>query len=64
MLGYDIRKYQLAAFVIGGALAGLSGVLYTAWGQYITPVQHGHHRGGAADHLGRGRRAQRPHRRR
>ncbi len=37
MLGYDVRKYQLAAFVIGGALAGLSGVLYTSWGQYITP---------------------------
>jgi urea transport system permease protein len=37
MLGYDIRKYQLGAFVIGAMLAGLSGVLYTAWGQYITP---------------------------
>ncbi|NTB97349.1 ABC transporter permease [Agrobacterium tumefaciens] len=37
MLGYDIRKFQLAAFVIGSALAGLSGALYTAWGQYITP---------------------------
>ena len=37
MLGYDVRKYQLAAFVIGSSLAGLSGVLYTSWGQYITP---------------------------
>jgi urea transport system permease protein len=37
MLGYDVRRYQLAAFVIGGVLAGLSGVLYTSWGQYITP---------------------------
>jgi ABC-type branched-subunit amino acid transport system permease subunit len=37
MLGYDVRKYQLVAFVIGAVLAGLSGVLYTAWGQYITP---------------------------
>ena len=37
MLGYDVRKYQLGAFVVGGALAGLSGTLYTAWGQYITP---------------------------
>jgi len=37
MLGYDVRRYQLAGFVIGAALAGLSGVLYTAWGQYITP---------------------------
>lgn len=37
MLGYDIRKYQLGAFVIGSVLAGLSGVLYVSWGQYITP---------------------------
>ena len=41
MLGYDIRMYQLAAFVIGGAFAGLSGVLYTSWGQYITPSSMG-----------------------
>jgi len=41
MLGYDIRKYQLAAFVVGAALAGLSGVLYTSWGQYITPSSMG-----------------------
>ncbi|HYZ64903.1 MAG TPA: branched-chain amino acid ABC transporter permease, partial [Acetobacteraceae bacterium] len=41
MLGYDVRRYQLAAFVIGGALAGLSGVLYTSWGQYITPSSMG-----------------------
>ena len=41
MLGYDVRRYQLAAFVIGSALAGLSGVLYTSWGQYITPSSMG-----------------------
>lgn len=41
MLGYDVRKYQLATFVIGSALAGLSGVLYTSWGQYITPSSMG-----------------------
>jgi branched-chain amino acid transport system permease protein len=41
MLGYDVRKYQLAGFVIGSALAGLSGVLYTSWGQYITPSSMG-----------------------
>ncbi|WP_395660437.1 ABC transporter permease [Aestuariivirga sp.] len=41
MLGYDIRKYQLAAFIIGSSLAGLSGVLYTSWGQYITPSTMG-----------------------
>jgi ABC-type branched-subunit amino acid transport system permease subunit len=41
MLGYDIRKYQLINFVIGAVLAGMSGVLYTAWGQYITPSSMG-----------------------
>jgi ABC-type branched-subunit amino acid transport system permease subunit len=41
MLGYDIRRYELAAFAVGSALAGLSGVLYTAWGQYITPSSMG-----------------------
>lgn len=41
MLGYDIRLYQTLAFGLGGALAGLSGVLYTAWGQYITPSSMG-----------------------
>jgi branched-chain amino acid transport system permease protein len=41
MLGYDVRKYQLGVFVIGSALAGLSGVLYTTWGQYITPSSMG-----------------------
>lgn len=41
MLGYDIRLYQMLAFGLGGALAGLSGVLYTAWGQYITPSSMG-----------------------
>lgn len=41
MLGYDIRKYQLGAFVIGSTLAGLSGVLYVSWGQYITPSSMG-----------------------
>lgn len=41
LLGYDVRKYQLATFVIGSALAGLSGVLYTSWGQFITPSSIG-----------------------
>jgi len=41
MLGYDVRVYQVIAFTLGGALAGLSGALYTAWGQYITPSSMG-----------------------
>jgi urea transport system permease protein len=38
LLGYDIRRYQLISFVIGSTLAGLSGVLYSAWGQFIVPA--------------------------
>lgn len=41
LLGYDTRKYRLVIFVIGSALAGLSGVLYTSWGQFITPASIG-----------------------
>lgn len=41
LLGYDIRRFQLIAFVIGSVLAGLSGALYTAWGQFITPTSIG-----------------------
>jgi urea transport system permease protein len=41
LLGYDVRKYQLATFVIGSTLAGASGVLYTSWGQFITPSSIG-----------------------
>jgi branched-chain amino acid transport system permease protein len=41
MLGYDVRKYQLLSFVIGSGLAGLSGALYTSWGQFITPSSIG-----------------------
>ena len=41
MLGYDVRRYQLLTFVIGSGLAGLSGALYTSWGQFITPSSIG-----------------------
>jgi urea transport system permease protein len=41
MLGYDVRKYQLLTFAVGSALAGLSGALYTSWGQFITPSSIG-----------------------
>ncbi|MBJ7223685.1 ABC transporter permease [Brenneria sp. L3-3C-1] len=41
MLGIDIRRYQLLIFVLGGMLSGLSGVLYTLWGSYITPSSMG-----------------------
>lgn len=41
MLGFNVRAHQLVAFVIGSTLAGLSGVMYVAWGQYITPSSMG-----------------------
>ncbi len=41
MLGIDIRRYQLVIFIVGSTLGGLSGVLYTLWGSYITPSSMG-----------------------
>ncbi|WP_406293229.1 ATP-binding cassette domain-containing protein [Embleya sp. NBC_00888] len=37
LLGYDVRRYKLIAFTIGGAIAGLSGGLFAAWGTSVTP---------------------------
>ncbi|MDP6515048.1 MAG: branched-chain amino acid ABC transporter permease [Alphaproteobacteria bacterium] len=37
LLGYDSRRYKLAAFVIAGAIAGLSGALYAVWGNFVAP---------------------------
>jgi ABC-type branched-subunit amino acid transport system permease subunit len=36
-LGYDARLHKLVAFSIGGAVAGLAGCLYVAWGNYVSP---------------------------
>lgn len=41
LLGYDIRRHQLVVFVIAALLAGVSGLLYVQWGNYITPTQVG-----------------------
>jgi branched-chain amino acid transport system permease protein len=41
LLGYDIRWRQLATFVLAAVLAGISGLLYVQWGNYITPTQVG-----------------------
>jgi ABC-type branched-subunit amino acid transport system permease subunit len=41
LLGYDIRARQLAVFVLAAMLAGLSGLFYVQWGNYITPSQVG-----------------------
>lgn len=37
LLGYDSRRYKLAAFVLSGGIAGLSGALYGIWGNFIAP---------------------------
>ena len=41
LLGYDVRRYKLAVFVLGGAVAGLAGAGYAAWGQFVNPAVFG-----------------------
>lgn len=41
LLGHDIRARQLVTFVLAAVLAGVSGLLYVQWGNYITPSQVG-----------------------
>ena len=38
LLGYDIRRYKLVVFTLGGAIAGLAGAGYAAWGQFVAPA--------------------------
>lgn len=40
-LGYDVRWLQLVVFAISAMLAGLSGLLYVSWGNFITPSVFG-----------------------
>ena len=35
LLGYDSRRYKLAAFVLAGGIAGLAGALYGIWGNFV-----------------------------
>lgn len=37
MLGYNVKRVKLAIFTLSGSLAGLSGVLYATWGNYMDP---------------------------
>lgn len=37
LLGYDVRRYKLLAFTLGGCVAGLAGALYAAWGLFVNP---------------------------
>lgn len=41
LLGFDVRRYKLQTFVVGGTVAGLAGGLYAAWGQFINPQVFG-----------------------
>ena len=37
MLGYDVRRTKLAVFTFSGFLAGLGGVFYVTWNNYVNP---------------------------
>jgi branched-chain amino acid transport system permease protein len=37
LLGYDTRRLKLVAFMIGGAIAGVAGGLFAAWGTFVNP---------------------------
>ncbi len=37
LLGYDSRHYQLGVFTLCGAIAGLAGVLFAIWGNFVGP---------------------------
>lgn len=41
MLGYDVNLIQVQVFTLGAALAGVSGVLYVSWGNYMNPSSMG-----------------------
>ena len=38
LLGYDTRFYKMVTFGIGGAVAGVAGVLYANWNSYVSPT--------------------------
>ncbi len=40
-LGYDTRFYKFALFTIAGAIAGLAGMLFAAWGRFVNPDRFG-----------------------
>lgn len=37
LLGYHVTVYKLVAFIIGGAVAGIGGALFAAWGMFVNP---------------------------
>ena len=38
LLGYDVRRHKLWVFTLGGAIAGLAGGFYAAWGRFMSPT--------------------------
>ena len=38
LLGYDVRRYKLIVLAVGAGIAGLAGVLFCAWGAYVSPT--------------------------
>ncbi len=38
LLGYDVRRYKLVVFAVGAGIAGIAGVLFCAWGAYVSPT--------------------------
>jgi ABC-type branched-subunit amino acid transport system permease subunit len=40
-LGYDTRFYKFAFFAVAGAIAGLAGMLFAAWGRFVNPDRFG-----------------------
>jgi branched-chain amino acid transport system permease protein len=40
-LGYDTRFYKFALFTIAGAIAGVAGMLFAAWGRFVNPDRFG-----------------------
>jgi branched-chain amino acid transport system permease protein len=41
LLGFNVVHIKLAAFTLGGAIAGLGGALYAAWGTFVNPAMFG-----------------------
>jgi ABC-type branched-subunit amino acid transport system permease subunit len=41
MFGYNVPKIQTMVFALSGMIASLSGILYAAWGNYMTPSTMG-----------------------
>ncbi|HEX7127384.1 MAG TPA: branched-chain amino acid ABC transporter permease [Thermodesulfobacteriota bacterium] len=41
LLGYNVNLVQVAVFTLAAGLAGVSGVLYVSWGNYVNPATMG-----------------------